>query len=54
MWHMLFSRRDVVLEHSTSFLDACFYSPEELKRRDMGDIPHPLITDTMERLKVSA
>ncbi len=22
----------------------------ELKRRDMGEIPHPLVTDTMQRL----
>ena len=44
--------RDVVSEHTFSFLDATFYSPDELKRRDMGSIPHPLVTDTLERLKV--
>ena len=44
--------RDVVTDHTFSFLDATFYSPDELKRREMGLIPHPLVTDTLERLKV--
>ncbi|GAX82745.1 hypothetical protein CEUSTIGMA_g10171.t1 [Chlamydomonas eustigma] len=43
--------REVVESHDMSFLDATFYSPEELKRRDMGDIPHPLIPHTMHKLQ---
>lgn len=29
---------------------ACTFQ-DELKRRDMKDIPHPLVTDTVERLR---
>ncbi len=35
-----------------SFLDACFFSEKELKIRDMSEIPHPLVTDTLLRLEV--
>jgi pyrroloquinoline quinone biosynthesis protein B len=34
-----------------SFLDACFYSGDELPGRDMSKIPHPLVTDTLQRLE---
>jgi hypothetical protein len=34
-----------------SFLDACFYSGDELPGRDMSKIPHPLVTDTLARLE---
>lgn len=43
--------RSVVEEHSISFLDACFWSAVELKRRDMGEIPHPLVVETMDKLE---
>lgn len=33
-----------------AFLDATFYSGDELAGRDMSKVPHPLVTDTMERL----
>ena len=34
-----------------SFLDACFFSGDELPGRDMSKIPHPLVTDTLQRLE---
>ena len=40
------------LQVDLSFLDSTFYSPEELGRRDLGDVPHPLVTDTAARLQV--
>ena len=43
--------RKVVEDHSVSFLDACFWSAAELKRRDMGEIPHPTVVETMGRLE---
>ena len=36
-----------------ALLDATFYAQGELPGRDMNEIPHPLVTDTMERLKDS-
>lgn len=33
------------------FLDGCFYSAAELPGRDMKEVPHPLITDTIAKLK---
>lgn len=30
-----------------AFLDATFYSADELPNRDIADIPHPLVTETM-------
>jgi pyrroloquinoline quinone biosynthesis protein B len=34
-----------------AFLDATFFSGAELPGRDMARVPHPLVTDTMERLE---
>ena len=34
-----------------AFLDATFYDHEELPGRDMSKVPHPLVTDTMKKLK---
>ena len=43
-----------------AFLDACFYDAQELsqdlvgpgrQQRDMSQVPHPLITDTLQRLQ---
>jgi pyrroloquinoline quinone biosynthesis protein B len=33
-----------------AFLDACFYDATELPGRDIKEIPHPLIVDTIARL----
>ncbi len=32
-------------------LDGTFYSADELPGRDMSEIPHPLITETVSRLE---
>jgi pyrroloquinoline quinone biosynthesis protein B len=41
----------VVQSVDASFIDGCFYSAAELPGRDITQIPHPLITDTAQRLK---
>jgi pyrroloquinoline quinone biosynthesis protein B len=33
-----------------AIVDGTFYSPDELPGRDLSQIPHPLITDTIQRL----
>ena len=33
-----------------ALLDATFFSHDELPGRDLSEIPHPLVTDTAERL----
>ena len=33
-----------------AFLDATFYDAEEVGYRDMAEIPHPFIVETMQRL----
>lgn len=35
----------------TAFLDATFFSPDEIPHRDPAEIPHPFVTDTMQRLE---
>jgi pyrroloquinoline quinone biosynthesis protein B len=44
--------RDIRLVESVdfAFLDATFYSGAELPGRPPGEVPHPLVTDTLERL----
>jgi len=39
----------VIAEHPVSLLDATFSSIEELPRRDITKIKHPLVPDTIER-----
>lgn len=41
----------VVESVDLAFLDACFHDAAELPGRDMSQVPHPLITDTLQRLK---
>ncbi len=41
--------REVVATHGVSLLDGSFFADGELNR-DMSLIPHPLVTDTVERL----
>lgn len=40
----------VVESVDIAFLDGCFYSAAELPGRDIKQIPHPMITDTMQQL----
>ena len=35
--------------HRVCLLDASFSSPSEIPGRDLADIPHPLVSDTLER-----
>jgi pyrroloquinoline quinone biosynthesis protein B len=42
--------RGFVAEMDIALLDASFFSADELPGRDMSEIPHPLVTDTIERL----
>lgn len=42
--------RTVVENTDINLLDACFYSYDELKSRNPKEIPHPIITDTAERV----
>ena len=42
--------RTVVAGVDVAFLDATFFSAAELPHRDPSEIPHPLVTDTMDRL----
>ncbi|PHS42436.1 MAG: pyrroloquinoline quinone biosynthesis protein PqqB [Robiginitomaculum sp.] len=42
---------DIITANDYLFLDATFYSGDELPGRDMSKIPHPTITHTIERLQ---
>lgn len=41
----------VVTSADILFFDGCFYSAAELPGRDMTEVPHPLITDTIAKLE---
>ena len=43
--------RELVSSVDYAFLDATFFSGDELPGRDMSKVPHPLVTDTMDRLE---
>jgi pyrroloquinoline quinone biosynthesis protein B len=45
--------RAVVDAHNVALLDATFFSGAELPGRDMSKIPHPLVTDTVARMRVT-
>jgi len=45
-WHV--DIRDVVREVDYALLDASFYADGELGNRDMSQIPHPFVSETME------
>ena len=42
---------DVIASHELCLLDATFGSADELPDRRISDIPHPLVTDTVERFE---
>ena len=47
-------KKDIVNEVGlvdVAFLDASFYSADELPNRDLREIPHPLVTETMKLFK---
>jgi pyrroloquinoline quinone biosynthesis protein B len=46
--------RDIVTEIRNvdyAFIDATFFSPGELPGRDMSKVPHPLVTESMEKFQ---
>ncbi|MBZ0137339.1 MAG: MBL fold metallo-hydrolase [Planctomycetes bacterium] len=47
-WDAWPAAREEVAKHEVCLLDATFYSREELPGRDLGEISHPFITDTIE------
>ena len=44
---------DVLARVDVAYLDGTFHTADELPGRDLREIPHPLITETMARLKDS-
>jgi pyrroloquinoline quinone biosynthesis protein B len=42
---------DVVAQVGRVWIDGTFFSAAELPHRDLGSIPHPLVSDTMHRLR---
>jgi pyrroloquinoline quinone biosynthesis protein B len=42
--------RGFVTKMDVALLDATFFSADELPGRDLSEVPHPLVTDTAERL----
>lgn len=42
--------REVVSSVDVAFLDATFFADGELQGRDMSEVPHPRVVDTMQRL----
>jgi pyrroloquinoline quinone biosynthesis protein B len=47
-WHQ--SIFQLVLNTDTALLDGTFYSQDEIPHRDMSEIPHPFIIESMEAL----
>ncbi len=48
-WEQWPLAREVVGAHAVAFLDATFWSPDEIPGRDLSEIPHPFVPDTLER-----
>ena len=42
---------DEIAKVDYAFLDGTFYSGDELPGRDMSEIPHPFVTETIELLQ---
>jgi pyrroloquinoline quinone biosynthesis protein B len=40
----------VVLHAGIALIDGTFYSQDEIPHRDMSEIPHPFIVETMDKL----
>ena len=48
-WDAWPAAREEVGKHKISLLDATFYSRDELPGRDLSEISHPFITDTLKK-----
>ncbi|MHC4413933.1 MAG: MBL fold metallo-hydrolase [Planctomycetota bacterium] len=40
---------DLIAEVGVAYLDGTFYTADEVPNRDLSEIPHPLVTESMER-----
>ena len=40
----------LIAQHDLSFLDATFYSADELAYRNIREVPHPFVTETMQMI----
>lgn len=47
-WHLWPEARDVLASHELAFIDATFWSADEVPGRDLRTIPHPFVPDTVE------
>ena len=53
-WERWSTRLESILEHvDVAYIDGTFYFANEVPGRDMSEIPHPLITETLTRLASS-
>lgn len=48
-WDAWADANEVLSSHEVVFLDATFWSADEIPGRSIDDIPHPLVPDTLER-----
>lgn len=48
-WHLWPEAEGVLASHELAFVDATFWSADEVPGRDLTTIPHPLVPDTIER-----
>ena len=48
-WDAWAASRDEVKKHKVCLLDGTFYSPEELPGRNIKEVSHPMITDTLAK-----
>jgi pyrroloquinoline quinone biosynthesis protein B len=48
-WEDWDAAEETIARHDVALLDATFWSGDEVPGRDVADIPHPLVTDTLER-----
>ncbi|MHC4840953.1 MAG: MBL fold metallo-hydrolase [Planctomycetota bacterium] len=53
-WKQWSNAREEIAKHEICLLDATFFSPEELPGRDLNEISHPFIVDTLEFFKQEA
>lgn len=50
-WDLWDEADEVVSAHEVVFLDATFWSDDEIGDRAIDDIPHPLVPETLERFR---
>ncbi|MDC1141905.1 MBL fold metallo-hydrolase [Planctomycetota bacterium] len=50
-WKQWPNAREEIARHEICLLDATFFNPDELPNRDLNEISHPFIADTLEFFK---